>query len=102
MEPENYSYWLRSSAKAVIPQKRDWSGVGHEVFNAIHYLWYAICVTVFRLLLLLTFPVSVPLLALALTRLNKRAVSRHNQRREEMLADLTRLNQQAAQAKGED
>ena len=58
-----YKHWFKSCAEMCIPQACDWHGVGGDVAEASRGLGRALGLTGLRLMVLLTFPVSVPLLA---------------------------------------
>lgn len=100
MEPENYSYWLRTASRMAFPMRKDWSGVGREVARTLRYLGEAILTTAIRLLIFLTFPISVPLLALLGVHMSKK--EREQRQRAAQNHPFSRARIKAAQAKGED
>lgn len=58
-----YKHWLKVIAGTCVPQARDWYGVGSDVVDALASLGHALALTGLRLLVLVTFPISVPLIA---------------------------------------
>lgn len=63
-KPESFTYWLKLVAQIVIPRKGDWRDRYYmDSDESIHVL-QGIFLTLIRLLVLVTFPVSVPILAL--------------------------------------
>lgn len=63
-KPESFTYWLKLVAQIVIPRKGDWRDRYYmDSDESIHVL-HGIFLTLIRLLVLFTFPVSVPVLSL--------------------------------------
>lgn len=90
---ENYRYWLKAALIAALPGPSDWIDSWRSGLEFAHDLWCALTITVFRLIVLATFPISVPLLALIARRYNLKAVERREKARAELLASLTSLAQ---------
>ena len=88
---ESYRYWLRACLTAAIPQPREWRDVWSDAVVLVHSIAYAIGMTTLRLLILLTSPISVPILAAWAVRANRRAVEAREKARTELLNSLRSL-----------
>lgn len=81
-----YSYWLRKVATGVIRGIYwDWRKLSGEIAELVGYAAAVLCMTVVRLVVLVTFPVSVPLIALWATRRNREVVELRERQRQEMI-----------------
>ena len=89
-KPEPFKYWVKAAMVAAIPRPGDWSKALYSWVEFCSDLWDALGVTIFRLLVLVTFPISIPLLAMTAMRLNRKAVELRNKARAELLESLTR------------
>lgn len=90
---ESYWYWLRACLIAAIPQPREWRGAWRDAVDLMQSLAYAICMTLLRLLILLTSPISVPILAAFALHANRRVVEARERLRAETLNSLRSLQQ---------
>lgn len=63
-KPESFTYWLKLVAQSVIPRKGDWRDRYYMDSDESIHVMQGIFLTLIRLLVLVTFPVSVPVLAL--------------------------------------
>jgi len=88
---ESYWYWLRACLTAAIPQPRDWRDVWSDAVVLVHSIAYAIGMTTLRLLILLTSPISVPILAALAVHANRRVVEAREKARTELLNSLRSL-----------
>lgn len=89
-QTESLKYWLKASAVAAIPRPGDWACAAQSgVDFAIDFL-IALTTTLFRLVVLVTFPVSVPLLAIVARRYNAKAVEHRARARKELIDSMTR------------
>ena len=88
-EPRGYLQWLLIVARVPLPLRSDWRGVGKHVLVAAKAVASALLLTAVRLAILLTLPISAPLLAVVLNKLNKRWVEKTIKRRAEVLAGYT-------------
>ena len=84
---ESYWYWLRACFWAAVPQAQEWRGA----IDLAHSLAFAVGAPLLRLLILLTSPISVPLLAAWAVRANRRAVEAREKARTELLNSLHSL-----------
>lgn len=100
-KPEGYAYWLKTVAKAALPRASDWYGVGERTFDAIKAILWSVGMMTFRLIILVTLPVSAPILARVCQRLNEKACARRNAMRAEMIANLMNRAQRAQQREGQ-
>lgn len=90
---ESYWYWLRACLIAAIPQPREWCGAWRDAVDLMRSLAYAIGMTLLRLLILLTSPISVPILAAFALHANRRVVEARERLRTETLNSLRSLQQ---------
>ena len=90
---ESYWYWLRACLIAAIPQPREWRGAWSDAVDLMQSLAYAIGMTLLRLLILLTSPISVPILAAFALHANRRTVEAREKARTELLNSLRSLQQ---------
>ncbi len=88
-----YKHWLKTCAIAVVPCRGDWCGVGRDLGDALGSLGRAVSQTVFRLILLLTFPISVPLFALWAFKREKQVERRRKERAEAKAEARNKLRQ---------
>lgn len=70
----SYRYWLKFSARMCLPMKHDFYGLGDALLEIGEVLFRQIV----RLLFLVTFPVSVPLIAFLLWKRNKEVIETRN------------------------
>lgn len=73
-QPKGYWYWFKQVARMCFPMKHDFYGLGDALWEAVCALSGAMLRITARLVILLTFPVSVPLIAAILKRHNKRVM----------------------------
>ena len=90
---ESYQYWLRACLTAAIPQPREWRDVWSDAVDLMQSLAYAIGMTLLRLLILLTSPISVPILAAFALHANRRVVEARERLHAETLNSLRSLQQ---------
>lgn len=88
---ESYLRWLRTCCLATLPQANEWRRAWSDAVDLTHSLAFAVCMTVARLVLLLTSPVSVPILALVAMRANHRAADAQAKARAELIDSLQSL-----------
>jgi len=81
METESFGYWLKVTLKTGIPQISDFDGLA-DAFLAIGRV---LLVLALRLTALATLPVSAPLLALWCIYMERKAVARRKQYREDAI-----------------
>lgn len=101
---ESYIYWLKKVVKAALPRSSDWYRVGERTLDAIRAILWSVGLTAFRIVVLVTLPVSAPILARVCQRLNESACTRRNAMRAEMrsmYANRIRRARQRAGAKEE-
>lgn len=94
--PEPYSYWLKVAARTAVPTTNEWWPLVESGREFVQDLWLAVTVTLFRLLVLLTLPISAPLLALLMVRQNRKLVE-HNERAVQIAVDSLRSLQKGGQ-----
>lgn len=82
---ESYLQWLRACGWAALPQADEWRGAWSDAVDLAHSLAFAVGMTLARLVILLTFPISVPLLAVIAMRANHRAADAQAKARKEIL-----------------
>ena len=90
---ESYWYWLRECLITAIPQPSEWRGAWSDAVDLMQSLAYAIGITLLRLLILLTSPISVPILAAFALHANRRAVEARERLHAETLNSLCSLQQ---------
>ena len=88
---ESYWYWLRACFWAAVPQAQEWRGAWSDAIDLAHSLAFAVGMTLLRLLILLTSPISVPILAAWAVRANRRTVEAREKARTELLNSLRSL-----------
>jgi len=88
---ESYWYWLRACFWAAVPQAQEWRDVWSDAVVLVHSIAYAIGMTTLRLLILLTSPISVPILAALAVHANRRVVEAREKARTELLNSLRSL-----------
>ncbi|QIL72303.1 hypothetical protein G7048_19250 [Diaphorobacter sp. HDW4B] len=91
-----YKHWLKVIAETCIPQARDWRGVGSDAVDALASVGHALALTGLRLLVLVTFPISVPLLARWCWKRAQLVEWLRKEREQEVIDELTKLNQKEA------
>ncbi len=72
-QPENYRYWLKKAFMAAFPCKHDFDVLREALMDTGR----VICVLIIRVLILLTLPISVPVLAYFLLRANIKTAARN-------------------------
>lgn len=82
---ESYWHWLRACGWATLPKAGEWRGAWSDAVDLAHSLGFAVGITLARLVLLLTFPVSVPILALVAMKANHRAADAQAKARAEII-----------------
>lgn len=97
IQKESYLRWLRACGWATLPQANEWRPVWSDAVDSAHSLGFAVGMTLARLLLLLTFPVSVPILALVAMRANHRAADAQAKSRAELIDSLHSLQKKEPQ-----
>lgn len=73
-KPKGYWYWFKKVVRICFPMKKDFYGLGDALWEAICKATHAILKLLSRALLLITFPISVPILAVVFRRENKRVM----------------------------
>lgn len=73
-KPETYEYWLKASAMMVVPQLSDYRELFYVGIEFIGEIWHTLVILTLRLLILITFPISVPVIAWILLRYNIKAI----------------------------
>ena len=89
-KPETYWYWLKASAKAAV---RFPFTDFEDAVEALKALLWVVLVFWLRLLVLLTFPVSVPLIALICLKANREVVAARERAKKEILDSYYSLAQ---------
>ena len=95
--PEPYSYWLKVAARIAVPTTNEWGPLVESGREFLLDLWQMVAVTFFRLLVLVTLPVSAPLLALWMLKANRKTVERRERQKREAMESMTRLTQKVGQ-----
>ena len=90
---ESYWYWLRACFWTAVPQAQEWRGAWSDAIDLAHSLAFAIGMTLLRLLILLTSPISVPILAAFALHANRRVVEARERLHAETLNSLRSLQQ---------
>lgn len=67
-KPKGYWFWVKYSARAALPFKHDFDGLGSSLWGAWCSAVTVFFKMIFRTLLLVSFPISALLFALALSR----------------------------------
>ena len=88
-KPENYLYWLKVCAKLPPPMLQDFEGA----VEAIKDLLRVLLILFGRMLILVLFPISVPVLAYWCWKANIKAVERRNKEAEEVMQEMFKLVQ---------
>ena len=91
IQKEPYRAWLKTMAGTAVPQVSGWGRAGWLTAELVVALWRGITLTIVRLLILVTFPISVPALALIARRANHKAAEREAKQRADLIASLTPL-----------
>lgn len=73
-KPQGYWHWFKQVVRMCFPMKKDFYGLGEVLWEATCALTNSLLKTIVRLLLLLTLPVSVPVITVLLKRRNKRVM----------------------------
>lgn len=73
-KPETYLYWLKVCARLPIPMLQDFEGL----LEAFKTILEVLLVILRRVIILVTFPVSVPVLAWVCLKANIKTVERRN------------------------
>lgn len=92
-KPETYAYWLKTVVKAALPRASDWYRVGERALDSIKAILWSAAMMVTRIAILVTLPVSAPILALVFQRMNEKASARRNAMRAEMRSNFMNLAQ---------
>lgn len=71
-KPKGYWYWFKQSLRMCFPMKKDFYGLG----DAIMCIGAVILRQIFRLIVLVTFPISVPAFALVFKISEKNTMQR--------------------------
>ena len=100
IQKESYLAWLKTIAGTVFPRVSDWGGAGWLTAELVVALWRGITLTITRLLILVTFPISVPALALMARRVNHKAAEREAKQRADLIASLASLQPKEASNAG--
>lgn len=70
-KPQGYWYWFKQFVRMCFPMKKDFYGLGEVLWGAASKLADTLLRCVVRCLLLLTSPLSVPVLVLITVKANK-------------------------------
>ena len=70
-KPKGYWYWFKQSVRMCFPMSKDFYGLGDVLWEAASKLAYTLLRCVVRCLLLITSPLSVPVIALIAVKANK-------------------------------
>lgn len=97
VQKESYWYWLKACALAALPQGSDWRGVLADAADLARSLWFAFGMTLLRLLILVTLPASLPILALIALRENQRVAEASIKARDELIDSLQSLHKKEPQ-----
>lgn len=88
-----YSYWLKVAVLCCVPSTWDWKNVCSTFWEFFKTLLDACLRLLVRALMIVTFPVSIPLIALGLHLRDKRVVKERITERDRLQEDMQRLNQ---------
>lgn len=61
--PEPYWYWLKTALRMPLPMRADWDGLLDALLDIAGVIFRGVTATLLRLLILVTLPISAPLLA---------------------------------------
>ena len=75
-KPKGYYHWFKQAVRMCFPMKQDFYGLGEALWEAVCKLTNAVFYCLTRLLILLTFPISIPLITILCTRQNERVMKR--------------------------
>ena len=89
--PKPYNYWLKAAARTAVPSTNEWGPLVESGREFALDLWQLVAVTLLRLLVLVTLPISAPLLALWMARENRKVVERNEQAAQMALNSLRSL-----------
>lgn len=70
-KPKGYWYWFKEAVRMCLPMKKDFHQLGIVLWETLCKIVHVTLLCISRLLLLITSPVSVPIIALLLTKSNK-------------------------------
>lgn len=79
-KPQGYWYWFKQVIRMCFPMKQDFHGLGSALWQTSCKLTHAVLKCLSRLLLLMTLPLSVPLLTILFVSENER-VMKHRAKR---------------------
>lgn len=92
-KPKGYWHWFETATRMCFPMKQDFEGLGSALLTAIQALSKTFLMLFLRFILLVTYPASVPFIALAFTKQNKqimlRRASQMSKERDGMPPDFT-------------
>lgn len=71
-QPKGYWHWFKQVLRMCFPMKKDFYGLGEALWEAASKLVDTLLKCVVRLLLLITFPISVPVLTFILVKVNQK------------------------------
>lgn len=75
-KPKGYWHWFKQTVRMCFPMKKDFYGLGEVLWEALCKTVYVLLLCISRLLLLITSPVSAPIIALLFTKANKATMER--------------------------
>lgn len=88
-QPENYRYWLKRCLMLPIPLRRDFDGLGEALMDVGRVM----LTMILRLFVLLTLPVSAPVLAYLLLKVNIKTAARNKAILEKAIQSVRPLSQ---------
>lgn len=89
LKPETYLHWLKVCVKLPLPMLQDFEGAVEAVKDLLRVLM----ILFGRVLILVLFPISVPVLAYLCWKANIKAVERRNKEAEEVMKGVYRFVQ---------
>lgn len=88
-----YWGWLRRTAKLPFLFAQDWRGIGGLLGEALCELWTSLTQNLCRLFFLVTYPISIPLIALWCARREVYVQELRRKRKQEYIDSMTALSQ---------
>lgn len=72
-QPRSYGYWLKQSLKLPLPLRKDFDGLGEALMDVGRVM----LTMIFRLFVLLTLPISAPVLAYVLVVAERKVAAKN-------------------------
>lgn len=93
-EPNSYRYWVKAVAwESLVGYPRDWEGVGYLLWEVACAIAESAGKSLMRVLVLLTMPISAPVLAWYCMQYERMAIEKRKQRKDDIEAALFSLAQ---------